>query len=103
MAKVLLCQYGVPVAGAKPLAERPFADCVKKLRLVKTNHLGGVTAKVQFGNPQDAAANIKGFSNVVVLVVEPEATASGWKAGYYLAPVPAKDAADRLGAKLPAL
>ena len=38
---------------------------------------------------------------MIVLVVEPEASTNGWKPGYYLSAVPAREAAARLGKKLP--
>jgi hypothetical protein len=84
------------------LAERPLADCVKALRVNKIQFLGAPTAKVQLGRPEDPLAAVKGFAQVLVLVVEPEATAHGWKPGYYLAPVTPQQAAERLKAKLPA-
>jgi hypothetical protein len=102
MARVYVCRYGLPLAKGIGLGELALADCVTKLKVVKTAYLGGPTAKVQFGDPEDPLARvIKGFGHVVVLIAEPEATANGWKAGYYLASVPAREAAARLGKKLP--
>ncbi len=103
MAKIWLCRYGVPATGGGLLADRPFPDCVKQLRLRKAAHLGGVTATIQYGKPEDAlAATNKGFCHVVVFLPQEEAGMYGWKAGYYHAPVTPKDAAGRLGAKMPA-
>ena len=102
MAKVWLGLYGRPVAQGVLLAEKPFATCVKQLRLNKAQYLGGVTAKVQMGKPTDPLASLhKGYTHIVALVVEPEATTHGWKAGYYHVPFPAKETAERLGVKLP--
>lgn len=103
MAKIWLCRYGVPAGKGVLLADKPFGECVRMLRVNKTNHLGGVTAPVQFGNPEDAlAAKMKGFIQVVVFLPDIEAKAAGWKAGYYHAPVTPKEAADRFKLKLPA-
>jgi hypothetical protein len=102
MAKVWLGLYGRPVAQGVLLADKPFATCVKQLRLNKAQYLGGINAKVQMGKPTDALASLhRGYTHIVTLVVEPEASAHGWKAGYYHVPVPAKEAAERLGVKLP--
>jgi hypothetical protein len=101
MARVYVCRYGLPLAKGIGLGELALADCVSKLKVVKTAYLGGTTAKVQFGDPGDSLAKIKGFGHVVVLIADPEATANGWHAGYYLSAVPAREAAARLGKKLP--
>jgi hypothetical protein len=75
---------------------------VSKLKMAKMAYLGSAATKVQFGNPDDPLARIiKGFGHVVVLLADPEASANGWKAGYYLSAVPAREAAARLGKKLP--
>ena len=100
MAKVWVCKYGAAPTSGPMLADKPLAECVKLLRVVKTAFLGGVTAKKLFGQTDDAIAD-KGFEHVVVLVSEAEAGPSGWKAGFYLAPVTPKDAAVRLGVKPP--
>jgi hypothetical protein len=103
MAKVWLGLYGRPVAQGVLLAEKPFATCVKQLRLNKAQYLGSVTAKVQMGRPTDPLASIhRGYTHIVTLVLEPEASAHGWKAGYYHVPVPPHEAAERLGVKFPA-
>ena len=103
MAKIWLCRYGVPANQGALLGDKSFAECVKMLRVNKSNYLGGVTAPVQFGQPDDAlAAQMKGFVQVIVLLPDVEAKAAGWKAGYYHAPVTPKEAADRLKLKLPA-
>lgn len=103
MATVWLCRYGVPATSGTRLAERPFPDCVKLLRLRKAQHMGGVNATIQFGNPEDSLAAVhKGFAHVVVLVSEAEARKYvGWNAGYYPVPASPKDAAARLGVPLP--
>jgi hypothetical protein len=102
MAKVYVCRYGLPLANGIGLGEVPMADCISKLKINKTNYLGNTTARVRFGSPDDALAKIiKGFGHVVVLVVEPEASAHGWTAGYYFSAVPSREAAARLGKKLP--
>jgi hypothetical protein len=102
MAKVYVCRYGLPLASGVGLGEVMLADCVSKLKINKTNFLGGPTSRVRFGSSDDAMAKlVKGFGHVIVLVVEPEASANGWKPGYYLSAVPAREAAARLGKKLP--
>lgn len=103
MARVLLLRFGQPASAAKALIDKPLPDCVSKLRVNKTNYLGMTAAKIQFGKPDDAIAQIKGYHHVVVMVLEPEAGANGWKPGYYLAPATAHDAAQRFGVKLPAI
>ncbi len=102
MAKVWLGLYGLPMSRGVLLAERPFSELAKQLRLNKRQYLGGINAKVQMGKPTDAAAfTHRGYTHIVVLVVEPEATTSGWKAGYYHVPFTAKETAERLGVRLP--
>ncbi len=102
MARVWLLRFGQPVSAGTVLVDRPFPECVSKLKVNKTNFLGVAASKIQFGKPDDALAQMKGFHHVVVMVLEPEASTNGWKPGYYLAPATAHDAAARLGVKLPA-
>jgi hypothetical protein len=102
MARVWLLRFGQPVSAGTPLTDKPFPECASKLKLNKMNFLGVAASKIQFGKPDDALAQMKGFHHVVVAVLEPEAGANGWKPGYYLAPATAHDAAQRLGVKLPA-
>ncbi|MEJ0068476.1 MAG: hypothetical protein WDO24_06840 [Pseudomonadota bacterium] len=99
MARVYVCRYGLPLAKGIGLGELTLAECLTKLKVVKVAYLGGPTTKVQFGNPEDALAKVKGFAHVVVLVAEPEATANGWKAGYYLSAVPARGSGRTAGQK----
>lgn len=103
MATIWLCRYGVPATGGTKLTERPFPDCVKLLRLRKSNLIGGVGAKVQFGDAEDQLAKVhKGYAQVVVLVSEAEARKYvGWNAGYYHVPATPKDTAARFGVPLP--
>jgi hypothetical protein len=102
MAKVYVCRYGLPLANGVGLGEVMLADCISKLKINKSNYLGSPTSRVRFGSSDDALAKlVKGFGHVIVLVLEPEAGANGWKPGYYLSAVPAREAAGRLGKKLP--
>jgi hypothetical protein len=101
MARVWLYKYGTAPTSTPPLAEKPLAECVKHLRLVKTAWIAAVSAKTLLGSSDDAIAT-KNIQHIVVLVGDAEASASGWKAGYYFAPVSLKDACTRLGVKLPA-
>src|SRR5258706_9239287 len=100
MAKVWLCKYGAAPTSGTMLADKPLAECIKQLRVIKPAYLGSVTAKKLFGRADDAIAD-KGLHHVVVLVSEAEGSAAGWKAGFYLAPVTLKDAVARLGVKMP--
>lgn len=103
MARVWLLKFGQPASAGTVLADRPFPELLAKLKVSKLNFLGVSASKVQFGHPDDALAKVKGFHHVVVMVLEPEAGANGWKPGFYLAPATAHDAAVRLGVKLPAI
>jgi len=103
MAKVYVCRYGLPLASGIGLGEVALADCVSKLKINKDHFLGSPTQRVRFGKDDEALSKVvKGFGHVIVLVLEPEAGANSWKPGYYLSAVPAREAAARLGKKLPA-
>ena len=102
MAKVYVCRYGLPLSKGMGLGELPLADAIAKLKIVKQNYIGATASKVAFGSPDDAIAQVvKGFGHVVVLVSEPEASANGWSVGYYLSSVPSREAAGKVGKKLP--
>lgn len=102
MARVYVCRYGLPLAKGMGLGEVPLADAIAKLKINKQNYIGATASKVAFGNPDDALARVvKGFGHVVVLVADPEASANGWRAGYYLSSVPSREAAGKVGKKLP--
>ena len=103
MAKVWLARYGVPATSGPPLVERPFAEIFTKLKFNKTNYLGALTAKIQFGSPDDAMAKVIGYHHVVIGLTESEAKANGWKPGYYLSFATAHEACERLGVKQPPL
>jgi hypothetical protein len=102
MARVYVIRYGLPLANGVGLGEVRLADCISKLKINQSNFLGSPTSRVRFGGADDAIAKVvKGFGHVIVLVVEPEAGANGWKPGYYFSAVPSREAAARLGKKLP--
>jgi len=101
MARVYVCRYGLPLSKGIGLGEVPLADCIAKLKINQMNFISTSASKVQFGSPDDALAKVKGFGHVVILVAEPEAGANGWKPGYYLSSVPAREAAGRVGKRLP--
>jgi hypothetical protein len=84
------------------LGEVSLADAIAKLKINKQNYIGATASKVAIGTADDALAKIvKGFGHVVVLVADPEASANGWRAGYYLSSVPSREAAAKVGKKLP--
>ena len=65
-------------------------ECEKKLGMTKDEYVCDLTMPPHFGD--QPASSVSGYRYVVVEISAPEATASGWKSGFYAARVSAKDA-----------
>jgi len=73
--------------------ERPFDECVELLELTADRYLGEDPAKA----PADENKITAGDSYLVVAVDEDEASAMGWRPGYYPSPLAPVQALERLG------
>jgi hypothetical protein len=75
------------------LDERPFEDCVALLELSADRYLGQDPTQA----PEAQAKVTAGDSYLVVAVGDEEASAIGWRPGYYPSPLPPKEGLERLG------
>jgi hypothetical protein len=75
------------------LDERPFKDCVALLDLSADRYLGEDPTQP----PDEQARMTIGDSYLVVAVDEEEASAIGWRPGYYPSPLAPAEALERLG------
>lgn len=92
MAEIWFYAEGKP-RQEEELDERPFEDCVALLDLAADRYLGQDPTQA----PADGARITSGDSYLVVAVGEEEASAFGWRSGYYPSPLPSKDGLERLG------
>jgi hypothetical protein len=68
-------------------------ECEKKLGMTKDEYVCDLANPPRFGNAVDQPASaVSGYRYVVVEISAPEATASGWKSGFYVVQVTPKDA-----------
>jgi hypothetical protein len=71
--------------------------CVEKIALKKRHWISPLHYAPRFGDQSVQGAHLDPYKHVVVKLGEAEATASGWKAGYYLIDLNPKQAMQRLG------
>ena len=71
--------------------------CVEKIALKKRHWASPLHSTSRFGDQSAQCSHLDPYKHVVVKLGEAEATASGWKAGYYLIDLNPKQAMQRLG------
>ena len=80
------------------LGELSLKDCEAKLRLRRSHYVSGLNSFPDLTKPGDQLAGYRDNPNVVVLVTEVEARATGWKAGFYHARCTPEEARNVCGA-----
>jgi hypothetical protein len=92
VAEIWFYAEGEP-AREEELDERPFEDCVALLELSADRYLG--EDPTQSPSPEERMT--AGGSYLVVAVGREEASAIGWRPGYYPSPLAPAEALQRLG------
>lgn len=92
MAKVWLARDGNDPTRGGPLAEVPLSTCEAKLGLSRTDFLSDLSQTPRFGDPEAPSSAVFGYKHVVVELAETEATAHGWRSGFYRAPCSPEEA-----------
>ncbi len=92
MAEIWFYAAGEPLQDEE-IDERPFEDCVALLELTADRYLGENPTQ----DPEEGETAITEDRYLVVALDEEEATALGWKPGYYPSPLPAAQGLERLG------
>ena len=82
MAKVWFAKSGDdPTRGEAPY-DLPLAKCIERLGLKRSHYLQGLDNTPRFDRPSDVDA-FTAPRHVVVEIASPEASAIGWKPGFY--------------------
>jgi len=92
MAKVWLCRDGDNPTTGGPLAVIPLAECEATLRVSRADYLSDPSAPPRFGKAGDPLATIRGYQHVVIEASAAEATAFGWRPGFYRAHISPEEA-----------
>jgi hypothetical protein len=97
MAKIWKVREGAEPTIGDPWLERPLDACVQALSLKKAHFVkalpkeGEIPAGPRFGDAEDHLSGFREPSIVVVEVSEDEAQKSGWRAGFYCAPLTVRE------------
>jgi hypothetical protein len=93
MAEIWLCSDASGAIEDEQVDERPFEECVQLLELSADRYLGEDPAVA----PAEDSKITPGDGYLVVAVDDEEASAMGWRPGYYPSPLQPAQALERLG------
>ena len=95
--KIWFVREGPEPTRGGPAYELPLKSCIETFGLSQHQWISGPDQTPRFGDQTSRLSGISEYRHVVCEIDEAEATASGWKAGFYRADLTPAEAVKRLG------